>query len=35
MDEENLLVPTIHDEDEAVNENCLRPKKRYLLRIKN
>ena len=26
MDEENLLVPTIHDEDEAVNENCLRPK---------
>ena len=26
MDEENLLVPTIHDEDEAINENCLRPK---------
>ena len=26
MDEENLLVPTIHDEDEALNENCLRPK---------
>ena len=26
MDEENLIVPTIHDEDEAINEKCLRPK---------
>ena len=26
MDEENLLVPTIHDEDEEVNETSLRPK---------
>lgn len=26
MDEENLLVPTIHDEDEEINETSLRPK---------